>query len=87
MLIAITFGIPDTVSSPNYTGSTGFGEKYIKKLMGQIGSLDIGDCIGTVRHLVNLGITSFGAGQQYLLGGSHGGFIIGHCAPFADILL
>ena len=51
--------------------------------MGAIGTLDIGDCIATVRHLAALGLTKFGPGQQYLLGGSHGGFIIGHRASYA----
>lgn len=79
----MVLGITDTVSYPNYTGSTGYGEKYIKKLMGQIGTLDIGDCIAAVRHLTTLGMTRIGPGEQYLLGGSHGGFIIGHCASLA----
>lgn len=81
--VLTTLGNADTVAYPNYTGSTGYGEKYVKKLMGQIGTLDIGDCIAAVRHLNAIGLTKAGPGQQFLLGGSHGGFIIGHRASHA----
>ena len=63
---------------PNYTGSVGFGDKYVRKLMGHIGSLDVEDCIASVRHLVASGLARDGPGQQYLYGGSHGGFLLGH---------
>lgn len=70
---------------PNYTGSIGFGEKYVLKLLGEAGRLDVDDCIASVRHLVARGISE--PGNQYLTGGSHGGFIIGHCTyPFTDSL-
>ena len=63
---------------PNYTGSVGFGQKYVENLMGYIGSLDVEDCIASVQHLVRAGITRGGSGQQYVYGGSHGGFLSGH---------
>ena len=68
----------DTVAMPNYTGSIGFGEKYVRKLMGQIGTLDVEDCMASVRHLVATGVSSDGPGRQLLYGGSHGGFLLGH---------
>ncbi|KAI6003273.1 Alpha/Beta hydrolase protein [Pisolithus orientalis] len=65
-----------TVSMPNYTGSMGFGEKYIQALLGRCGELDVGDCIATVRELIKLGISE--EGRQVVSGGSHGGFITAH---------
>lgn len=65
-----------TVALPNYTGSIGFGEKYIRQLPGKCGRLDIDDCMESVRYLIKQGISKEDA--QYLLSGSHGGFIIGH---------
>ncbi|KAF5342853.1 hypothetical protein D9757_014920 [Collybiopsis confluens] len=51
-----------TISVPNYTGSTGYGEKYIRALIGKCGTLDVGDCIQSVRHLVRTGVASEGHG-------------------------
>ncbi|KAJ3537442.1 hypothetical protein NM688_g6689 [Phlebia brevispora] len=67
-----------TIAMPNYTGSLGFGEKYVRELLGRIGSLDVEDCMASVRHVVACGISSYGQGQQLLYGGSHGGFLLGH---------
>ncbi|KAF9074357.1 Alpha/Beta hydrolase protein [Rhodocollybia butyracea] len=67
-----------TLSLPNYTGSLGFGEKYVRALIGQCGTLDVGDCIESVRHLVNTGVAGEGRGKLFLSGGSHGGFLLGH---------
>ncbi|GAW06731.1 alpha beta-hydrolase [Lentinula edodes] len=67
-----------TISLPNYTGSTGYGEKYIQALIGQCGTLDVGDCIESVRHLVKIGVANEGRGKMFLGGGSHGGFLLGH---------
>lgn len=66
----------DTIAMPNYTGSLGFGEKYIMELLGKVGRLDVGDCIASVRYLIDRGISQ--PGMQFLTGGSHGGFLIGH---------
>ncbi|KAI6046609.1 Alpha/Beta hydrolase protein [Pisolithus marmoratus] len=65
-----------TVSMPNYTGSMGFGEKYIQALQGRCGELDVGDCIATVKELIRLGLSE--EGRQVVSGGSHGGFIGAH---------
>ncbi|KAF9228216.1 alpha/beta-hydrolase [Gyrodon lividus] len=65
-----------TVSLPNYTGSVGFGEKYIQELLGKCGELDVSDCIATVEKLIELGISEFG--RQVVQGGSHGGFLAAH---------
>ncbi|KAJ3762531.1 Alpha/Beta hydrolase protein [Lentinula raphanica] len=67
-----------TISLPNYTGSTGYGERYIRSLIGKCGTLDVGDCIESVRHLVRIGVAEEGRGKLLLAGGSHGGFLLGH---------
>lgn len=69
----------DTLSLPNYTGSLGFGEKYVKELLGKCGSLDVEDCMASVRHLIKLGICNPGPQNQFIQGGSHGGFLAAHC--------
>lgn len=61
---------------PNYTGSMGFGEKYIQKLLGKCGTLDVADCIATVEELIRLGLSQ--PGRQVVQGGSHGGFLAAH---------
>ncbi|KAJ8501525.1 hypothetical protein ONZ45_g12111 [Pleurotus djamor] len=67
-----------TLSLPNYTGSLGFGEKYVSALLGHCGSLDVEDCIASVRHLVDTGVAVMGKGNQFVSGGSHGGFLTAH---------
>ena len=67
-----------TVSLINYTGSLGFGETYVRKLIGQAGILDVNDCIASVRHLIKIGKSESGPGKQFVQGGSHGGFIAAH---------
>ncbi|CAL1698482.1 unnamed protein product [Somion occarium] len=75
-----------TISMPLYTGSVGYGEMYIQKLLGRIGDLDVQDCLETVKYLSTLGITELGPGKQFLFGGSHGGFLIGHLiGQFPDV--
>jgi len=68
----------DTLSYPNYTGSTGYGEKFIQDLIGRCGDLDVQDCIASARHLIKLGISEAGPGKQFITGGSHGGFLGAH---------
>ncbi|KAL0956583.1 hypothetical protein HGRIS_002721 [Hohenbuehelia grisea] len=67
-----------TLSLPNYTGSLGFGETHVRALLGNCGSLDVEDCIASVRHLIKLGISESGPENQMVQGGSHGGFLTGH---------
>ncbi|GLB44407.1 putative alpha beta-hydrolase [Lyophyllum shimeji] len=67
-----------TISLPNYTGSLGFGESAVRALLGKCGTLDVEDCIASVRHLIKLGISVEGPGKQLVMGGSHGGFLTGH---------
>ncbi|KAF5366775.1 hypothetical protein D9758_006498 [Tetrapyrgos nigripes] len=74
------------ISMPNYTGSTGYGETHIQALIGKCGTLDVGDCIESVRHLVKLGIAEEGPGKIFITGGSHGGFLTGHLiGQYSDV--
>lgn len=66
----------DTLSLPNYTGSMGFGEKYIRKLLGHCGTMDVQDVVESVNELIRLGISE--PGRQVVQGGSHGGFLAAH---------
>ncbi|KAG2127690.1 hypothetical protein DEU56DRAFT_820074 [Suillus clintonianus] len=65
-----------TLNLPNYTGSMGFGQNYIQKLLGHCGSMDVEDVFESVKELVRLGISE--EGRQVVQGGSHGGFIAAH---------
>ncbi|ESK91736.1 acylamino-acid-releasing enzyme, partial [Moniliophthora roreri MCA 2997] len=66
------------VSVPNYTGSLGFGETHVRALLGNCGTLDVGDCIASVRHMVKLGVAEEAPSKLFVVGGSHGGFLTGH---------
>lgn len=68
----------DTLNIPNYTGSTGFGEFYVHKLLGKCGTLDVEDVKATVDRLVKEGKGEYGPGKQFVTGGSHGGFLTAH---------
>ncbi|KAH9170047.1 Alpha/Beta hydrolase protein [Lactarius sanguifluus] len=67
-----------TLNVPNYTGSTGFGDCYVQKLVGRCGTLDVEDVKATVDHLVKEGRGEHGPGKQFVTGGSHGGFLTAH---------
>lgn len=67
-----------TLNVPNYTGSTGFGEFYVHELIGKCGTLDVQDVKATVDHLVKEGKGEYGHGNQFVTGGSHGGFLTAH---------
>jgi hypothetical protein len=68
----------DTLSMPNYTGSTGFGDFYVQELIGRCGTLDVQDVKACVDRLVKEGKGEHGPGKQFVLGGSHGGFLTAH---------
>ncbi|KAG2471177.1 ACPH enzyme, partial [Polypterus senegalus] len=71
-------GIPLIVQPHvNYRGSTGFGQDSIESLIGLIGRQDVKD----VQHAVNTVLQSdatLNPKSVYLLGGSHGGFLVCH---------
>ncbi|KAG2068544.1 alpha beta-hydrolase [Suillus decipiens] len=65
-----------TVNLPNYTGSMGFGQTYVQKLLGHCGSMDVEDVAESVRELIRRDVSE--EGRQVVMGGSHGGFIAAH---------
>ncbi|KAI9449663.1 alpha/beta-hydrolase [Lactarius psammicola] len=67
-----------TLNVPNYTGSTGFGDFYVQKLVGRCGTLDVEDVKASVDYLVKEGKGEHGPGKQFVTGGSHGGFLTAH---------
>ncbi|KAF9035752.1 alpha/beta-hydrolase [Hymenopellis radicata] len=77
-LEGFTFPVHHTISLPNYTGSLGYGERYVQALRGHCGTLDVEDCVASVRHLIALGIAEEGEGKLFISGGSHGGFLGAH---------
>ena len=45
---------------------------------GNCGKLDVEDCYATIRHLIDSGTAEEGPGKQFVIGGSHGGFLVAH---------
>jgi acylaminoacyl-peptidase len=58
----------------------GYGDRYVQRLVvpGNCGKLDVEDCHASVRYLIEQGIAEEGPGKQFLMGGSHGGFLVAH---------
>jgi acylaminoacyl-peptidase len=63
------------VALVNYPGSTGYGQEPIDRLTRELGTLDVGSCFAVPAFLSHEG---FNFDKTYLLGGSHGGYIISH---------
>lgn len=60
----------------NYRGSTGFGQSVLTQGLGNIGSLDVQDCI----EAIDLAKEIAPADKVFVAGGSHGGFLSLHLA-------
>lgn len=60
----------------NYRGSTGVSDDYVKQLIGNIGQIDVSDCLQTVRYFVQNGLID--PSKLIIQGGSHGGFLACH---------
>lgn len=60
----------------NYRGSTGVNEDYTKQLIGNVGQMDVNDCMTAIRYCVQNGLVD--PSKLILLGGSHGGFLALH---------
>ena len=71
----------------NYRGSTGFGEKSRKTLLGHIGEVDVEDCIDVIEQAKAL----INPTKVVIHGKSMGGFLSGHLAsrinPDASVIL
>jgi dipeptidyl aminopeptidase/acylaminoacyl peptidase len=55
----------------------------VDALVGKCGELDVADVVGSIKALVERGKATYGKGRQYVLGGSHGGFIGAHRKSFS----
>jgi acylaminoacyl-peptidase len=62
----------------NYRGSTGQGEAALRSLLGNVGENDVADCFSALQHALDHN-ESLDPSQVWMFGGSHGGFLSGHC--------
>lgn len=60
----------------NYRGSTGVSAEHSNKLCGNIGDMDVNDCLHAIRYMANKGLIE--PSKLSISGGSHGGFIVCH---------
>ena len=77
------FGMPSFLAAcgwcvmlVNYRGSTGFGERFLQSLPGNIGTNDVEDCVAALDLVV--GKRYVDASKVAVFGGSHGGFLSAH---------
>jgi acylaminoacyl-peptidase len=61
----------------NYRGSTGFGQRAVESLPGNIGDIDVKDIIHAVETVCSAGWVN--PNRVGICGGSHGGFLAAHC--------
>ena len=65
---------------PNYRGSTGFGQRPLTSLLGNIGRMDVDDVMACTRAVIDRYSDSRIDSQRIAMcGGSHGGFLTAHC--------
>lgn len=62
----------------NYRGSSGFGQDALESLAGTAGELDVKDCVHATKHVLDL-FPNIDASRVGFCGGSHGGYLAGHC--------
>ena len=67
----------------NYGGSTGFGRKYLDKLNGRWGIVDVQDCVNGAKHLVSEGLAD--KDKLIIRGGSAGGYTTLAALTFTDV--
>lgn len=61
----------------NFRGSTGFGQAALESLAGTAGSQDVLDVVAATRAAIAAGVVD--PDRVGICGGSHGGFLAGHC--------
>ncbi len=67
--------------SPNYRGSTGYGDKFMTDLIGHENDRDVADILTGVDHLVALGVAD--PKRMAVMGWSNGGYLT-NCVIVAD---
>ncbi len=66
----------------NYGGSTGYGREYRRRLEGNLGIVDVEDCVNGARFLAEKGLVD--AARSAISGGSAGGYIALAALAFHD---
>jgi dipeptidyl aminopeptidase/acylaminoacyl peptidase len=66
----------------NYGGSTGYGREYRRRLEGNLGIVDVEDCVNGARFLAEKGLVD--ATRSAISGGSAGGYIALAALAFHD---
>ncbi|CAB9516814.1 Acylamino-acid-releasing enzyme [Seminavis robusta] len=61
----------------NYRGSVGFGQSAVEDLPSRCSDLDVKDVVHAVKHVAESGLVD--PARLGICGGSHGGFLTGHC--------
>lgn len=61
----------------NYRGSTGFGQRALESLPGNVGKFDVKDVVDAVETITGSGWVD--KNRVGICGGSHGGFLASHC--------
>jgi len=63
----------------NYRGSSGFGQDGIEALPGSCGTLDVKDVVYATETILKSHSSILNADRVGICGGSHGGYLSGHC--------
>eukprot|EP01007_Sphenomonas_quadrangularis_P003537 NODE_71_length_2276_cov_94.649304_g50_i0.p1 GENE.NODE_71_length_2276_cov_94.649304_g50_i0~~NODE_71_length_2276_cov_94.649304_g50_i0.p1 ORF type:complete len:714 (-),score=191.95 NODE_71_length_2276_cov_94.649304_g50_i0:105-2246(-) len=77
----LAFGI--AVAYPNYPGSLGFGQDYVKAIVGKAGRIDVDFVLATLELLVSEGLVD--AQRVAVWGASHGGFLGAHLSAIKSL--
>jgi dipeptidyl aminopeptidase/acylaminoacyl peptidase len=73
------FGVVDV----NYGGSTGYGRRYRRRLIGEWGIVDVDDCVAATRYLVDQGHAD--RDRLIIRGGSAGGYTTLAALTFREV--
>ncbi|KAH8113185.1 alpha/beta-hydrolase [Phellopilus nigrolimitatus] len=60
----------------NYSGSSGYGRRYIERLVGSWGVADVEDCVDTARALASPAFGEIDPARVLITGGSAGGYTV-----------
>ncbi|EGR29765.1 prolyl oligopeptidase family protein, putative [Ichthyophthirius multifiliis] len=63
------------ILAPNYTGSCGYGQNFMEKLLTNIGDIDAQEILGMIDQIIQKGLCD--PKKIIIIGGSYGGFMTG----------
>ena len=81
--LALFAALGAIVVIPNYRGSLGYGEEFVKCLVGNISTWDVADCLECLDAAMSLCQDLNPEPTISVCGGSHGGFLALHLAAAA----